>query len=159
MFVRVIPETVIDEIPFLIFLQSKLSPASTIVSLFKFLAPISFDSFAIELTNYMSPLLGLNTSGRINSSDGLTINPPNYTILNNGVFENFVLANEAFAKALRIFETCLSVNNNLCGKLVSSLELPIKFDERFKATSAPIFIPDFNLLSCELDNFIFKVLY
>ena len=28
-----------------------------------------------------------------------------------------------------------NVNNNLCGKLVSSLELPITFDERFKVTS------------------------
>ena len=26
-------------------------------------------------------------------------------------------------------------------------------------TSVPFFIPDFGLLSCELDNFMFKVLY
>ena len=45
-------------------------------------------------------------------------------------FENFILADEPFAKALRIFETCALVNNNLCGKLVSSLEFPIKFDKR-----------------------------
>ena len=44
-------------------------------------------------------------------------------------------------------------------KLVSSLESPITFDERFKVTSVPIFVPDFSLLSCELDNFTFKVLY
>ena len=47
-------------------------------------------------------------------------------------FESFILAGESFAKALRIFETCGLVNNNLCGKPVSSLELPIKFEEDLK---------------------------
>ena len=46
-------------------------------------------------------------------------------------------------------------NNDLCGKLASSLELPITFAERCKVTSVPFCIPDFNLLSCELDNFTF----
>ena len=32
-------------------------------------------------------------------------------------------------------------------------------DERFRATSVPFFIPDFNLLFWKLDNFTFKVLY
>ena len=62
-------------------------------------------------------------------------------------------------KALRIFETYVLVNDNLCGKLVLSLELSIKFNERFKVTSVPFSIADFNLLSCELDNFTFSVLY
>ena len=70
-----------------------------------------------------------------------------------------MLAEELFAKALRSFETCVLVNNNLCGKLFSSLELSTTFDEIFKVTLIPFFIPDFNLLSCELDNFPFKVLY
>ena len=74
-------------------------------------------------------------------------------------FESFILAGESFAKALRIFETCGLVNNNLCGKPVSSLELPIKFDERFKGTSVPFFISDFNLLSYELEKFTLNVLY
>ena len=60
---------------------------------------------------------------------------------------------------LRIFETCVLVNNHLCGKLASSLEFPIKFEERFKATLVPFFIEDFSLFSCELDNFISNVLY
>ena len=46
-------------------------------------------------------------------------------------------------------------NNDLCGKLASSLELPITFAERCKVTSVPFCIPDFNSLSCELDNFTF----
>ena len=41
----------------------------------------------------------------------------------------------------------------------NSLELPIKVDERFKVTSVPFFIADFNLLNCESDNFTFDVLY
>ena len=68
-----------------------------------------------------------------------------------------ILADEPFAKALRIFKTCVSFNNNLCGKLVSSLEFPIKFDESY--FSSIFFIADFILLSCKLDNFTFNVLY
>ena len=40
-----------------------------------------------------------------------------------------------------------------------SLIIRITFDERFKVTSVPFFTPDFNLMSCELDKFIFNVLY
>ena len=36
----------------------------------------------------------------------------NCTISDNWVFENFVLVDEPFAKALRIVETCVSVNND-----------------------------------------------
>ena len=68
------------------------------------------------------------------------ITPLNCTILDKCVFENFILADEPFAKPLHIFETCVSVNNNLCGKLVSSLEFPIKFDERLKVTSVPFLL-------------------
>ena len=69
-----------------------------------------------------------------------------------------MLVDELFAKALRSFKTYL-FNNHLYEKLVSSLELRITFDERFKVTSVQFFIIDFNLLSCELANFTFKVLY
>ena len=80
-------------------------------------------------------------------------------MLDSWVFDNFILADETFAKASRSFETCVSVNNNLCGKLVSSLDSPITFDERFKVTYVTFFIPDCILLSCKLDNSTFKVLY
>ena len=33
-----------------------------------------------------------------------------------------------------------------------------KIDESLQVTSEPIFISDFNLLSCKLENFILKVL-
>ena len=70
-----------------------------------------------------------------------------------------MLAEELFAKSLRSFETCVLVNNNFCEKLSSSLESPTIFDKSFKVTSVPFFIPDFYLLSCELDKSTFKVLY
>ena len=44
-------------------------------------------------------------------------------------------------------------------KLVSLFELPTIFDVNLKTTSVPFFIADFNLLSCEFDNFTFKLLY
>ena len=69
------------------------------------------------------------------------------------IVDNFVFAGELFPKTLRSFETCVLVNNNLRGKLYSSLASPIIFHERLKVTLVPFFIPDFNLLICELDNF------
>ena len=59
----------------------------------------------------------------------------------------------------KLLETCVLVNNNSCGKLFSSLESRATFNERLKVTLALSFIPDFNLLSCDLDILTFKVLY
>ena len=55
-------------------------------------------------------------------------------------------------------KNCILVNNNLCGKLALSLQLPTTSDERLEVTLVLFFIPDFNLLSWKLDNFTFKVL-
>ena len=74
--------------------------------------------------------------------------------INYGVFSF-----DKFTKDLRISEYCVSVSNNICRTLVLSLELPFKLDETFTVTLALVFIPDFNLLSCALDNFTFEVLY
>ena len=149
LFVRVIPESLIDEISFSIFLQIVLSPASTRISSFNFSVPIFFNyflnKFLIEFANDVISLIGVGKpniwGGRPNR------NPPNYTVLDNWVFEHFILVDEPFAKALQDFETSVAVIDNLCGKLDSKL-LQFRF-----------FIPDFNLLSCKLDNFTFKVLY
>ena len=84
---------------------------------------------------------------------------PYCIILDNWVCENYILADEPFAKALWSPESCVLVNNHLLGKLVSSLQLLTLFDKRFKVTSVPFFIPDFNLSSCQLDSFKFEVLY
>ena len=88
------------------------------------------------------------------SAKSLLINTP---ILCNRVFHNYISAEKLFAKALRSFETCVLVNNNLCRKLFLSLELTTGF-EIFKVTSITFFIPYFNLSSCKLDNFMFKTL-
>ena len=70
-----------------------------------------------------------------------------------------MLADEPFEKVLQSLETCVLVNNNLFGKLFSLLVSPKTFDEIFKVTSVPYFIPNFNLLSYELGHFTLKVLY
>ena len=87
----------------------------------------------------------------------LPINSYDCTILWNWVFDNFILAEELFAKALESFETYVLVNNNLGRKLFSSS--PTASDESFKITSVPFFVPDFNILSCRLENFTFNVIY
>ena len=85
-------------------------------------------------------------------------NPPDGPALCNRVFDDCILDDEPLTKAFQTLKTCVLVNSNLHGKLFSSLESPTTFDESFKVTSVSFFIWDFNLLSCELDNFTFKVL-
>ena len=70
-----------------------------------------------------------------------------------------MLADEKLEKPLGSLETCVLVNSILYGKLVSTLESTTTFDQIFTVTSVPFFIPEYNILSCELDNFIFKMLY
>ena len=61
------------------------------------------------------------------------------------VLVKFILADQPFSKALQSLETCVLVNNNLNGKLFSSLEAQATIDENFKVTSERFFIPNFNL--------------
>ena len=49
------------------------------------------------------------------------ITPSNCTILRNWFFENLILAEKSFAKALGSLKTCVSVNDKLWGKFVLSL--------------------------------------
>ena len=69
-------------------------------------------------------------------------------------FDNFTLAEKLFVKALRSFDTSVIINNNFCRKSFSSLESSAIFGKSFKASLVLFLIPDFNLLSCELGNFI-----
>ena len=62
------------------------------------------------------------------------------TVLDSGLLGNFRWTDELFTKALRSFETCLSVNNNLGWKFDSSLESTTIFDEKSKVNSVPYFI-------------------
>ena len=47
-------------------------------------------------------------------------------------------------KAAQSFERCLSVINNLYGRLVSPLESPIIFEESFRVTSVALVVAKFN---------------
>ena len=60
------------------------------------------------------------------------------------VFDSLILPNKLNAKDFWRFPTCLLVNNNLCGKLVSSLELSLMFDDSLRITSVLFFVADFN---------------
>ena len=80
------------------------------------------------------------------------------TILDRRVLDNLILADKLFTKTLRGLEFCVLFNNKLHRKLVSLLESPITFDERFKFTWVPLIIPGFHVLSCILGNFTFKML-
>ena len=82
-----------------------------------------------------------------NGPRSLLKNHPHCIILDNWVFDNLISADELFAKTLQRFATCLLVNNNLWGKLVSSSELPTTFDDNLKTTSVLFFISDFNFLA------------
>ena len=92
-----------------------------------------------------------------NRTRSLQRNPADCIILDICVFDDLISVDDLSANALRRFETCLLVNNNLWGKLVSSSL--IKFDNNLKTTSVSFFIADIDLLSCKFDSFVFKLLY
>ena len=71
----------------------------------------------------------------------------------------WIAASVTDAVAIKTNGIKAKVNYNLCGKLFSSLESPITVDKSFRVTAVTVFISDFNLLSCELDNIMLKVLY
>ena len=54
------------------------------------------------------------------------------------VLVHFPLKKKQFLVIVLSFKTCVLIDNNFCGKLVSSLELPITFDESFKVTSGSL---------------------
>ena len=107
----------------------------------------------LTLLNYFKCIFINGNPVFSNGSRSLLINPHDCIILDNQVCNLFILIDELFAKTIQRFEKCLPVNNNLCWKLVSSLELQIMLEESFRVTSVAIFLLIFNLLSCELDNF------
>ena len=67
-----------------------------------------------------------------NCTKSLPKNPPDFPISCNWVFDNFVLADEPFVKALQSPETYVLVNNSFCGKVFSSLESLTTFNKSFK---------------------------
>ena len=64
------------------------------------------------LANAFNKFVIKDNPGFSNDPKSLPKNPPDYPILCNCVFDNFILADDLFAKALRILETCVLVSNN-----------------------------------------------
>ena len=57
-----------------------------------------------------------------NEPRSLPTNTPDCIILDNGVFNNLISVNDFFGNSIRRFSTCLLVNDNLWGKLISPLQ-------------------------------------
>ena len=108
------------------------------------------------LTNGLSTFFIKDNRVFTNSFKSLPKNPPGCPTLCNRIFDNFILADEPFVKALPSLNTCVLVNNDLCGKLFSALESPATFEVILKVTSVLFFIPDINFLRCELENLHLK---
>ena len=85
-----------------------------------------------------------------NGPSNLPSNPPDCIIFDDWVFEGLIWADELLENALRIVETYLPVNNNSCGKLVSSLESPVVLGDILIITSVSFYIADFSLFSWEV---------
>ena len=79
----------------------------------------------------------VTNSKRSSNSNAPKREEPDYTILGSTDFKNSILADEPFTKLLQILESCVSAKNNSCGKLVSSLKLPITSDGKFNVMSVP----------------------
>ena len=89
-------------------------------------APVNPNGIKTILANGLSTFFIKGNPVFSSGHKGLPKNPPDCHILCNWVFDNSILAQELLAKDLRSFETCVLVNNNLCGKLFSSSESPTK---------------------------------
>ena len=92
-----------------------------------------------------------------NYPKSLPKNLPDCPILYNWAFDNLFISWWSICASFTKPRNFVLVNDNLWGKLISSLELPITFDEIF--TSVPFVIPDFKLLRCDLHNVTFNVSY
>ena len=93
MFVRVIHEALIKEIPFLIFLSIILSHVSTRISIFNFLVPVFFNSFTNEFIIGFANDVFPDAIGGPNKLCQPNRNPPNCMISDNsGFFWKFYIS-------------------------------------------------------------------
>ena len=74
-----------------------------------------------------------------NGRSSLPRNPRDCIILDNWVFANVISVDELLGNVLQRLSICLLINNNSCGKLVLSSQLPIIFDDNLKTTSVLFF--------------------
>ena len=78
-------------------------------------AAVNPDAIKTLLANGLSTFSIKDNSGFSNGPKSLPKNPPDCPILCNWVFmqfDNFILADEPFVKALRSLQTCVLVNKN-----------------------------------------------
>ena len=104
-----------------IFLWSTASVAPAV-------AAVNANGIKMLLANGLSTFPIKDNPDFSNGPKILLKNPPDFPNLCNSAFDNFILPDERFARALQSFQTCELVNNSLCGKLFSSLKLPTTFD-------------------------------
>ena len=92
-------------------------------------AAVNPDGIKTLLANGLSTFLIKGKPVFGNCPKTLPKNPRDCPILCNWVFDNFILADKLFAKALSSLETWVLANNNLWGKLFALLESPTTFEE------------------------------
>ena len=84
-------------------------------SIFFLILP-SIADMAADIPNGANTFLANGTAtfinGPANFPNRFPKNPPDYIIFDNRVFDNLISIDVFLAKALRIFATCLLVNNN-----------------------------------------------
>ena len=66
------------------------------------------------LANFLSGLFVKGILAFRNGPRNLSRNPPDCTVLDKLAFDNFILTDEFFSKAIQSFKTCLFVSNNWC---------------------------------------------
>ena len=94
-------------------------------------AAVNPDGIRTLLANGLSTFFIKGKPDFSNNPESLPKYSPDFPILCNRVFDNFILADKPFAEALRNLEICVLVNDNSCERLVSSLESPTTFDESY----------------------------
>ena len=70
----------------------------------------------LKLTDGLSTFLIKGNPDFSNGPKNLPRNPPDCSILCSWVFDNVILADELFPKALQSFKTCVLIDSNFCGK-------------------------------------------
>ena len=109
-------------------------------------AAVNSNGIKTRLANSLSIFFINGEPTFINCPRRLPKKHPDCTLSDSWVFD-VIIADELFAKVLRSFESCLSLCDNLCLKLVASVESPSVFYESVGITLVAFFIADFNLLS------------
>ena len=94
-------------------------------------AAVNLNGIKTLLANVLSTFPIKDNPGFSNGPESLPKNLRDSPILCNWVFDNFIWAEEFFAKTLWNFETCVLVINTLCGNIFSSLKSPTTFEEIF----------------------------